>query len=186
MTVGWRDNATNETGFSVQRCTGAGCTTFAQIAIAPPRNNTGNTSFVDATVMPGNTYLYQVAAVNAAGHVAPTPPAPRPPWWCPRFRPRPRASPSSAVKANGNNYTATLNWAEAANPTNFTVQRATNATVHDRPDHLHVCGRRQDGDPDHHEEHDVLLPDPREQLHLRFLRLDERPAVPHPDRSLSN
>ena len=42
-------------------------TTFAQIAIAPPRSNTGNTSFVDATVAPGNTYRYQVFAVNAAG-----------------------------------------------------------------------------------------------------------------------
>ncbi|MDH3239018.1 MAG: hypothetical protein OEM47_10950, partial [Deltaproteobacteria bacterium] len=34
----------------------------------------------------------------------------------------------SVVKANGNNYTATLNWAAAANPANFTIQRATNLT----------------------------------------------------------
>jgi hypothetical protein len=32
----------------------------------------------------------------------------------------------SVVKANGNNYTATLNWASGGTPTNFTVQRATN------------------------------------------------------------
>ena len=32
----------------------------------------------------------------------------------------------SVVKANGNNYTATLSWAEAANPANFTIQRANN------------------------------------------------------------
>jgi len=31
------------------------------------------------------------------------------------------------VKANGNNYTATLTWSEAVNPTNFTIQRATNS-----------------------------------------------------------
>jgi predicted phage tail protein len=31
------------------------------------------------------------------------------------------------VKANGNNYTATLNWASATDPTNFTIQRARNA-----------------------------------------------------------
>jgi hypothetical protein len=34
----------------------------------------------------------------------------------------------SAVKAGGNNYTATLNWGAAANPANFTIQRATNLT----------------------------------------------------------
>jgi len=34
----WRDNANNETGFLVDRCTGVGCANFAQIAVAPPRN----------------------------------------------------------------------------------------------------------------------------------------------------
>ena len=30
------------------------------------------------------------------------------------------------LRANGNNDTATLTWAAAANPTNFTIQRANN------------------------------------------------------------
>jgi predicted molibdopterin-dependent oxidoreductase YjgC len=34
----------------------------------------------------------------------------------------------SVKKASGPNYTATLMWTSAVDPTNFTIQRATNAT----------------------------------------------------------
>jgi len=54
VSLGWRDNATNETGFSLERCTGAGCTNFVTIATPGPRNNTGNvTPYVDKTVVAG-------------------------------------------------------------------------------------------------------------------------------------
>jgi hypothetical protein len=126
----WRDNATNETGFAVERCTGAGCTTYAQIAAPGPRNNTGNVTYLDTTVTAGNTYLYRVFAVNAIGPSAlPTnatsavvPPIPA----------VPTSFTVSVVKTNPNNpnsnYTATLTWATVTNPTNFTIQRARNAT----------------------------------------------------------
>jgi hypothetical protein len=126
VSLTWRDNATNETFFAVERCTGVGCTNFAQIAVPGPRNNTGNVTYVDATVAIGNTYQYRVKAVNAGGSslysntaTAVVPGLP--------------AAPSnlrvSVVKANGPNYTATLTWTDNANnETGFTVQRATNAT----------------------------------------------------------
>ena len=129
MSLTWRDNATNETGFVVERCTGAGCTNFAQIAVAPPRNNTGNTTYVDTTVLAGNSYLYRVAAVNSAS----VPPYTYVTLATPVAVPATPAAPTgfqvSVVKANGNNYTATLRWVDnAINETGFTIQRATNAT----------------------------------------------------------
>jgi FtsP/CotA-like multicopper oxidase with cupredoxin domain len=127
VSLTWRDNATNETGFSVERCTGAGCTNFARIASPGPRNNTGNVTYVDATVAFGNTYLYRVAALNGAGLSAysPVPPA-EVSVSVPAVPPAPTGFTVAAVKANGNNYTATLNWASATDPTDFTIQRATN------------------------------------------------------------
>jgi hypothetical protein len=133
-TLAWRDNATNETGFAVERCTGAACTAFAQIAVAPPRNNTGNTSFVDTTVAPGNTYRYRVAAINGAS--VPPPPliyaGPTDNVAVPAIPPAPVSLSVAVVKASGNNYTATQTWTWPTNPvppnpTNFTIQRATNA-----------------------------------------------------------
>ena len=126
VSLTWTDNATNETGFVVERCTGAGCTNFAQIAVPGPRNNTGSVTYLDTTVTAGNSYSYQVKAVNAAGpslsytNIATVS--------VPAIPAAPTNFTVAAVKANGNNYTATLTWAAATNPTNFTIQRATNAT----------------------------------------------------------
>ncbi|HNN12341.1 MAG TPA: multicopper oxidase domain-containing protein, partial [Anaerolineales bacterium] len=64
----WRDNATTETGFIIQRSTNGGA--FTQIATAPARNNTGNVNYTDTTIAAGNTYQYRVAATNTAGNSA--------------------------------------------------------------------------------------------------------------------
>jgi len=122
----WRDNATNETGFVVERSTDGGAT-WTQIATPGPRNNTGNVTYTDTTVTPGNTYFYRVWAVNAIGRsVNPTnqtsaivPAIPAAPT---NFR-------VSIVDIPGPSYSATLTWDSlSGNPTNFTIQRATNAT----------------------------------------------------------
>src|SRR5512143_2803734 len=68
----WRDNATNETGFYLQRCVAATSTTcnaagYALIATVGPKTNTGNVTYVDTTVAWGTSYLYQVAAFNGQG-----------------------------------------------------------------------------------------------------------------------
>ena len=126
VSLTWRDNATTETGFEVERCTGATCSNFAQIAILGPRSNTGNVTYLDTMVTAGNTYRYQVWAVNATGRsLLPAGPTNAVVNAIP-------AAPTSftvdAVKANGTNYTATLNWTAVTNPTNFTIQRAENST----------------------------------------------------------
>jgi hypothetical protein len=126
VSLTWRDNATNETGFVVERCAGSGCTNFAQIATPGPRNNTGNVTYVNTTVTAGNSYSYRVKAVNAAGSSAYTNIAT---VTGPAIPAAPSNFTVSAVKANGNNYTATLTWRDnATNETGFTIQRATNAT----------------------------------------------------------
>jgi len=61
----WWDNATNETGFVVERSDNGGA--YFALATVGPRFFTGNVSFTDRTVMPGNHYTYRVAAVNEAG-----------------------------------------------------------------------------------------------------------------------
>jgi len=125
VSLTWRDNATNETGFVVERCTGAACTNFAQIAEAGPRNNTGNVTYVDTSVTAGNSYSYQVRAINGAGSSGPTiPPASVD---VPAIPAAPASFTVGVAKANGNNYTATLAWASGVDPTNFTIQRSTSA-----------------------------------------------------------
>ncbi|MCJ7442560.1 MAG: hypothetical protein MUO25_13440, partial [Thermoanaerobaculaceae bacterium] len=130
VNVAWRDNANNETNFLIQRCDAAFgaavCSgAYVQIAVAPPKNGTGNTSFVDATVAYGSSYLYQVAATNSAFTSSPT--ALQTAVTVPALPPAPTSLTVAAAKAGGNNYTATLKWTVTPNPTNFTIQRAQNA-----------------------------------------------------------
>jgi FtsP/CotA-like multicopper oxidase with cupredoxin domain len=134
VSLTWRDNATNETGFVVERCTvvpaATTCSNFAQIAAPGPRNNTGNVTYVDTTVGWNSSYLYRVAAFNAANGPSPLLPLVYVTLANPVVVPALPAVPTNftviATKANGNNYTAKLDWAEAVNPANFTIQRANN------------------------------------------------------------
>jgi hypothetical protein len=66
----WFDKSLAETGFSVQRCEGAGCTNFMEIAPPGPLttgNGVGNVTYLDENVVANGIYSYQVFAVNAAG-----------------------------------------------------------------------------------------------------------------------
>jgi hypothetical protein len=136
----WTDNANNETSFALERCTGAGCGTttgnFAQIAAVPPRTTGSATvTYFDTTVTPGNTYNYRVWAVNSAGQSS----SPSPTTLqavVAAVVPAVPAAPTNFVAANalapvgGPNTTVALSWAHpgGANLTNFTIQRATNAS----------------------------------------------------------
>ena len=56
----WTDNSSDETGFSIERCTGGGCTNFAPLATLAA-NATG---YSDSTPAASTTYTYRVQAVN--------------------------------------------------------------------------------------------------------------------------
>ena len=62
----WTDNATNESGFKIERKTGVSGT-YSQIAIAPAFSGNGTTSSQDAGLTYGNTYCYRIRATNATG-----------------------------------------------------------------------------------------------------------------------
>ena len=65
----WRDNATNEVNFVLERAANGG--SFTGLATVAARSGKGrNATFVDTTAAAGNTYRYRVAAVNAAGSSA--------------------------------------------------------------------------------------------------------------------
>lgn len=60
----WVDNSTTEDGFKVERCTGAGCTNFTQIATV----GANTTNYVDTGLSSSTRYMYRVRAYNAAGN----------------------------------------------------------------------------------------------------------------------
>lgn len=66
----WVDNASNETGFKIERKTGAGGT-YAQIATV----SIGVTAYANSGLIAGTTYFYRVRATNAAGDSAYSPEA---------------------------------------------------------------------------------------------------------------
>jgi predicted phage tail protein len=135
----WTDNANNETSFALERCTvvspATTCTNFAQIAAVPPRTTGSATvTYFDTTVKPDNTYFYQVWAVNSAGPSAN--PSPVPPAVVFAVVLAVPAAPTNFKAANalapvsGPNTTVALSWDHPGGTdlTNFTIQRATNAT----------------------------------------------------------
>jgi hypothetical protein len=62
INLAWTDNSTNETGFFVQRCSGAGCTAFANVGTSTAANIV---AFKDSGLTAATSYSYRVAAFNA-------------------------------------------------------------------------------------------------------------------------
>jgi hypothetical protein len=68
VTLGWTDNATNETGFTVQRATNTGFTTGLVTTAVPGANAaTGAVTYALNGMTKGTKYYFRVAATNAAG-----------------------------------------------------------------------------------------------------------------------
>ena len=63
INLSWTDNATNETGFKIERCQGAGCSGFTQIATV----GSNVTSYNDTGLAAGASYGYRVRAYNGVG-----------------------------------------------------------------------------------------------------------------------
>ena len=59
----WTDNATNEDGFRIERCKGATCTKFVQIATV----SSNVTAYTNTGLSANTTYRYRVRAYNASG-----------------------------------------------------------------------------------------------------------------------
>jgi fibronectin type 3 domain-containing protein len=63
INLAWQDNATNETGYKIERCTGGGCTTYAQIA----QVGANVTAYSNTALTASTSYSYRVRATNATG-----------------------------------------------------------------------------------------------------------------------
>ncbi|MBI4421458.1 MAG: choice-of-anchor J domain-containing protein [Gemmatimonadetes bacterium] len=66
INLAWRDSASNEDGFKVERCTGAGCSTFSEVVSVAANA----TSFQNTALTSGGTYGYRVRAFTAAANGA--------------------------------------------------------------------------------------------------------------------
>ena len=123
VSLTFRDNATNETGFIVERSVNGGA--FATLTTLLPNIGTGNVTYVDTTVTAGISYAYRVKAVNGVVSSAfsntvtvnvPLPPAPAAPSTLSASLPTTGSTPQVALTF----------WDNATNETGFVVERAVN------------------------------------------------------------
>lgn len=66
LSLAWNDNSNNETGFKLERCQGATCTNFAQVA-TPAANAT---TFANTGLARRTAYRYRIRSYNTAGNSA--------------------------------------------------------------------------------------------------------------------
>ncbi|MFN8079996.1 MAG: multicopper oxidase domain-containing protein [Kineosporiaceae bacterium] len=112
VALAWADNATNETGYVVERMAAGGA--WAQVGAALPVNSA---AVIDATVVRGTTYSYRVAAVNAAGRA-----------YSNVATITVTAAPSNLAVTVSGGPRATLTWTDnSTNETSFVVERRVGA-----------------------------------------------------------
>jgi fibronectin type 3 domain-containing protein len=63
INLSWTDNANNEDGFQIERCSGVGCTNYSQIA----QTGSNVKTFTNSGLTTSTTYRYRVRAYNGAG-----------------------------------------------------------------------------------------------------------------------
>ena len=63
VTVSWKDNSATETGFEVERCTGAGCSDFQLTATV----GANVVRYRDRNVAPATSYSYRARATSSSG-----------------------------------------------------------------------------------------------------------------------
>jgi subtilisin family serine protease len=110
ISLSWSDNSSNESGFQIERCTGAigNCSSFALVGQVAP----DIAGFIDLGAQPQTTYTYRVRAFNAAGTSnysnavdATTPAAP----------PMPPAAPSNLSSSAISYSQINLSWSDNSN-----------------------------------------------------------------------
>lgn len=117
VALAWNDVANNETGYVVQRSTGAGA--WTQVAALP----VGARSYADTSVTLGSAYSYRVGAVNVAGTVlssvvdvtvaAPAAPAPT----------------ATPTRISNTRERIAVTWADVTSETGYTVQWSSDGTT---------------------------------------------------------
>lgn len=120
--VNWTDHSEIESGFLVERKINDG--SFTLLTILPANKGTGGVRFLDTTVLAGNGYTYQVAAINSAGPSRnltsdffalsdlPNPPS---------------AANATASRSKKGKAVVTLSWTNPSlDETGFTLERSTN------------------------------------------------------------
>jgi hypothetical protein len=112
------------TGYLIERCQGAGCSTFAQIA-AP--TGTG-VAYSDTTVTSGNTYSYRVRATDGAGNLGGYSPVATATTPTPDITPP--TAPATLSAAAVSNTQVNLSWAAATDNvavTGYLIERCQGA-----------------------------------------------------------
>jgi hypothetical protein len=64
INIVWTDNATDETGYVVERCPSSGCVDFAVLNDSLPPNSA---AYTDTSIATNTVYRYRVRAVNSVG-----------------------------------------------------------------------------------------------------------------------
>ncbi|HET9022675.1 MAG TPA: S8 family serine peptidase [Ornithinibacter sp.] len=117
VALAWTDNAGDETGFAVDRCSGVGCTPTTQVATL----GADSRSFTDAGLTASTTYGYRVRALRGADTSAPSNIAAATTEATP-----PGAVPSapSGLTATATVSAVTLRWTDTSNnEDNFRIER---------------------------------------------------------------
>lgn len=115
VSLTWADNSSNETGFKIERCTGAGCTAFTQITTV----GAGVQAYTNTGLTSNTSYSYRVRAYNTGGDsaysnistvVTPTPAAP--------------LAPASLSATAASSSQINLKWTDGSdNEDNFRIER---------------------------------------------------------------
>ena len=113
--LSWRDDATSETGYRVERSSGSGFATVATLAA-------NATSWTDTSLAASTVYTYRVVAYNAAG-------ASDPSGTASITTPAPLASPSGLTATAITTNQVSLTWTDVAGVgAKYGIERATSAT----------------------------------------------------------
>ena len=117
----WADNATDESGFYIERCAGASCTNFAQIATV----GADVTSYANTGLAASTSYSYRVRAYNVAGNSAYSNTASAVTLAAPAVPNAPTNLIATVISKSQIN----LNWADnATNETGFYIERCKGST----------------------------------------------------------
>ncbi|WP_224984848.1 fibronectin type III domain-containing protein [Geomonas agri] len=121
INLAWADNSTNEQGFKIERCAGAGCSDFSQITTVGANVTTWSNTGLTAST----SYSYRVRAYNLAGDSAYSPAASVTTFAASAVPSAPTGLAATAVSKSQIN----LAWTDNANnETQFLIERCKGST----------------------------------------------------------